>query len=275
MKKAVIVLSAVLLGWGVGLFAQETETKALSGRVIRGISTVPPKPVVKVTGVNLDKRKMTLFAGGEAQKLTATVIPARADNQGIDWRSYSNGTVAKVADGIVSPVGLGTDTIFAVSKIDATRFAVCAVEVKIDSLAVYRAQYQSLNAQIRENNGKVILLENGQITYLQAHKKALLPDFVFYILGFFLFVLLVFLFLLNKNKNEKIAGLEDVNKQLDKRCALLVQEKNTLIGDNKTLSGEVDRLQNTNTELRGEIFEHNQKAKSLEETIEKLKKQLK
>ncbi len=146
MKKAVIVLSAVLLGWGVGLFAQETETKALSGRVIRGISTVPPKPVVKVTGVNLDKRKMTLFAGGEAQKLTATVIPARADNQGIDWRSYSNGTVAKVADGIVSPVGLGTDTIFAVSKIDATRFAVCAVEVKIDSLGKW-ANYLSASTQ--------------------------------------------------------------------------------------------------------------------------------
>ncbi|MDR1698935.1 MAG: Ig-like domain-containing protein [Prevotellaceae bacterium] len=278
MKKTAIVLSAILLSWSVGLFAQETETpQSFGGRVIRGISTVtaPPKPVIKVKEIRLDAQKITLFMGGEAQQLTATVSPERTDNKGINWRSSSNGAVAKVVDGLVSPVQIGTDTVFAVSQLDAKKVASCVVVVKIDSLAVYRAQYQALNTQLQENNGKVISIEDGKITYSRAHEKALLPDFAICILIFLILALLVFLFLLNRRKNKKIAHLEKVRERLEKQCATLEQKKNNLISEKNTLSAEVNRLQNTNTELRGEIADLRKEATTYEETIAKLQQQSK
>jgi len=267
--KAKVLLSAILLAWSVGLFAQEEiRPERPPGRVISGISTVvPPKPVVRVQSVSLDSRQITLTENGCTHKLTATVTPANADNRGINWRSHSNGAVAKVADGVVSPVAVGTDTIFAVSQFDATKIAFCLVEVKMDSLAVYRAQYQTLNAQLQANDGQVISLQDGKITYAQAHKKALFPNFLFYILAFLLLLLLLFLFLLNRNKNKQIADLEEVKKHLKMQCSMLEKEKSALITDKKNLSDEVDRLQNTNTELRGEIFSIQEQVKNFEEII--------
>lgn len=272
--RTTVILSAILLNC-IGLFAQETEALRPPGRVIKGISTVTvTKPVVKVKEVSLDNREITLFMDGTA-KLSATVSPAGPDNQGIDWRSSSNGAVVKVSDGVVSPVQLGTDTVFAVSRLDAKKFAACVVRVKIDSLAIYRSQCQALNAQLQENDGKVISMQNGKITYLTAHKKALVPDCVVYILVFLLLVLLVVLFLVNRKKNKRIAALEDIKKSLEAQRTLLVKEKNTLISEKETLSAEVNRLQHTNTDLRGEIFSLEQKIKACEETIAKSARQQK
>lgn len=82
---------------------------------------------VAVTGITLDQAIMTLTAGGATGTLVATVAPADATNQSVNWTS-SNEVVATVAGGVVTPLTAGTTTII-VATVDGGLTATCAVTV--------------------------------------------------------------------------------------------------------------------------------------------------
>jgi hypothetical protein len=92
--------------------------------MLSGCGTVTP---VAVTGVTLDQPTMTLTVGGATGTLVATVAPADATNQSVNWSSTAP-AVATVANGVVTPVTAGTTTII-VATVDGGLTATCAVTV--------------------------------------------------------------------------------------------------------------------------------------------------
>lgn len=82
-----------------------------------------------VSGVSLDSDSLELFVGSDGSKLQATVAPATASNQAVNWTS-SDENVAKVdGEGKVTPVAPGSVTITATTE-DGDFSATCAVTVK-------------------------------------------------------------------------------------------------------------------------------------------------
>lgn len=84
------------------------------------------KPIVKVTGVTLNKSTMSLVATAE-ETLTATVAPENATNKAVTW-STSNDKVAAVVNGKVTAVAPGKATI-TVTTVDGSHTATCEVTV--------------------------------------------------------------------------------------------------------------------------------------------------
>jgi aryl-phospho-beta-D-glucosidase BglC (GH1 family) len=82
---------------------------------------------VSVTGVSLNKNTLTLTVG-KREKLTATVMPANAENKAIIW-STSNNSVATVSAGTVIAQAEGTAIITVESRADSTKKAQCTVTV--------------------------------------------------------------------------------------------------------------------------------------------------
>ncbi len=90
------------------------------------VSTPPAKPV-SVTGVKLNKTSLTLTEKNTAT-LTATVVPADANNKKVTWSS-SDSSVAKVdANGKVTAVKSGK-AIITVTTEDGKKTATCTVTV--------------------------------------------------------------------------------------------------------------------------------------------------
>lgn len=81
-----------------------------------------------VTGVNINKTELSLYVG-DRETLTAQVVPADANVQGVTWSS-SSASIAKVnaATGEVTAVKAGTATITAKSK-EGNFTATCTVTV--------------------------------------------------------------------------------------------------------------------------------------------------
>lgn len=85
-------------------------------------------PAVGATGVSLNSDKLELKVGEVASKLIATVEPANATNQNLEWVS-SNEDVATVdQDGNVTPVSAGSATV-TVKTVDGGFTAACKVTV--------------------------------------------------------------------------------------------------------------------------------------------------
>lgn len=85
------------------------------------------KDPVIVTGLALDKINATVQVGATTPLVTF-LTPADATNQNVTWRS-ANQAVAKVTDGVVTGVAIGTTIITAVSQSDTTIEATCPVLV--------------------------------------------------------------------------------------------------------------------------------------------------
>jgi len=81
-------------------------------------------PGVAVEGIELDQATATVEAG-HTLKLVATITPANATNKNVIWTS-SNDEIAKVVDGVVTPVSNGTVTITATTE-DGDFEATCEV----------------------------------------------------------------------------------------------------------------------------------------------------
>jgi len=99
--------------------------------MLSGCGTVTP---VAVTGVTLDQPTMTLTAGGATGTLVATVAPADATNQSVNWSSTAP-AVATVANGVVTPLKGGITTII-VATVDGGLTATCTVTVNPAPVAV-------------------------------------------------------------------------------------------------------------------------------------------
>ena len=82
---------------------------------------------VAVTGVTLNKSSVTITRLG-TETLTATIAPANATNQNINWSSSNTG-VATVSNGTITGVSAGSATITATSAADSTKKATCTVTV--------------------------------------------------------------------------------------------------------------------------------------------------
>jgi len=87
--------------------------------------------------------------GGEAQTLTATVLPADADDKSIEWTS-SNDAVATVVDGVVTPQGVGNCVITAKCVADKNVTAECAVTVTASTVAVTGVSLDQATLEITE-----------------------------------------------------------------------------------------------------------------------------
>lgn len=88
---------------------------------------------ISVTGVTLDRNKMTLKAEGESLRLNAAVEPADADDKTVSW-STSNDAVATVDQtGLVTAVANGSATI-TVTTADGKYTDSCVVAVDIPAV---------------------------------------------------------------------------------------------------------------------------------------------
>ncbi|MBD3921360.1 Ig-like domain-containing protein [Paenibacillus sp. PR3] len=99
------VVNGVVTPVGNGT-ATITATTVDGGYTATSIVTV----TTPVTGVTVDKSTLDLYVGGADGALIATVNPADATDKSVTWNS-DNTSVATVANGIVTPVGIGTATI--------------------------------------------------------------------------------------------------------------------------------------------------------------------
>jgi len=134
MKKALFISLCVLLLAGTGCK-----------------KNVEPEPQkVAVTGVSLKPNTLSLKVG-EAETLSAVVIPANADNKTVSW-STSDPSVATVANGLVTAVKEGSATI-TVTTIDGGKTATCAVTVSADVVPVTGITIdQGATAEVEEGN---------------------------------------------------------------------------------------------------------------------------
>lgn len=114
MKKAIIILSAVLLSLAVSCTNAEPVVD----------------PTVKVSGITLDKTSCEVQVGAVIQ-LTATVSPTDATQTLVGWISTDESVAVVDNQGLVSAIAPGSATIKAVS-VDGAMVASCAVNVTFD-----------------------------------------------------------------------------------------------------------------------------------------------
>ncbi len=128
--------------------------------------TGSPAPVA-VTGVELSQTTIQLITGGETQSLSATVLPADADNKDIVWTSGDNSVVTVSDSGMVTPVSAGTATISA-TTVDGGFTAECEVTVTASDFSAgagtESSPYQITTAQqldkVRNHLDKHFVLKN-------------------------------------------------------------------------------------------------------------------
>lgn len=101
--------------------------RSADGNASAACSVTVVAPVVKVSGISLDRTSLRLKPGDDPVQLTATVRPEDATNPAITWSS-SKTAVATVKDGLVTPRGNGSATITA-TTVDGGLTAACSVIV--------------------------------------------------------------------------------------------------------------------------------------------------
>ena len=105
---------------------------------------------IKVTGVSLDKERLTLNVGG-TETIQPTVAPSTATNKGVAYAS-SNRDVATVdEDGTITAVSNGTANI-EVTTNDGNKKATCAVTVETEEEP---APEETDNVEANENDTDV------------------------------------------------------------------------------------------------------------------------
>ncbi len=138
---------------------------ANDGSAVVGECAVTVEDVLP-TGITM-ATELGFTLGDAAQTLTPTIAPATATNKTVTWTS-SDESVATVADGVVTPVGVGECTITATSVAAPTIKAECAVSVVASTVAV---EGVSLDATATVYVGKTSTLA-ATITPANATNKA-------------------------------------------------------------------------------------------------------
>ena len=105
---------------------------------------------VEITSVTLDQTTLTFTMGDVAQTLSATVEPENATVKTVSW-STSNPAVATVADGVVTPVGVGECTITATA---GAKSDVCNVTVNPKAVTGISLDKETLEISV---NGSGVL----------------------------------------------------------------------------------------------------------------------
>lgn len=131
-----------------------TVTTADGSKTATCAVTITDAPSIPVTGVTLNATSAALEVDGAPYHLIAKVAPLNATNTNVAWTS-SDPAVATVADGVVSPVAVGTAVITATTA-DGAKTATCNVTVSEASPIPVTALW--LNSQAVE-------LEEGGASY--------------------------------------------------------------------------------------------------------------
>lgn len=98
------------------------------------------KQKVSVSGVSLDRSSLSL-KDGETATLTATVVPADADDKTVTWGSDNAAVASVAADGTVTAVKEGTVNITVTTR-DGGKTAVCSVTVSCNHALTLNAAVQ-------------------------------------------------------------------------------------------------------------------------------------
>lgn len=265
MRKTVIILLTILLIWNVGLTQNNNNRTNNSDDKSPRNNTENLKkdnktnkvnnPSIKVVGVTVNKKTLTLSEGGQPEQLKVTINPLNATNKNVNWRTKSQGRIASVSGkGEVTPVKSGLDTIIVIST-DGNKMDSCIVTINavVDSLVLFKSQVSKIKA---DNE----VLEQ-RITDL-TKKQNKIPDYISYFLVALVVFLGLLLFLLNKKKNEIISDLMD-RKEFHKSNYYRIKEEIGYLHDNKNKnSSETERLKDENQKLRAEIYLYQQKQSS-------------
>ena len=116
---------------------------------IKIVSEADFKPTVKVQSVTLSQQSLTMYAG-ESATLTATVLPAEANDKSVAWASSNEKVVTVDANGAVKAVGYGKATITVTSVENSAAKATCEVQVYEHSIGV-QLSATSLEMYVGEN----------------------------------------------------------------------------------------------------------------------------
>ena len=119
------------------------------------------KVSVPTASVSVKPESATLYVGGEGVSLSATVLPADADNTEVVWESGDKGVATVDASGKVSPVGEGSTKVTARVKnteitascsISVIYKPVESVTVSPASMSLYVGEKGSLAATVKPDN---------------------------------------------------------------------------------------------------------------------------
>lgn len=256
-------------------YAQEIPPVTSDQPVKKSITSTTGTTSPKVSSVTLDRQEIILYIDGEAQELKPTVKPVNAGNIEIVWSNHSNGTISKVDNGIVSAVSVGKDTVYAKSQIDPQKFAICIIEVKVDSLAWFRSQYLGLSTEIQKNNGKIISLVQDtvkneiKIEFSEIEEDRLISNNVLYILMLLailvIIVLLGWLYITKKQAKDKSTKRKIQFDEFQVNLDNSYSDNAKLTEKIQQLSAEIEKLKDEKTNLRTEIYQSQQKQKSIDD----------
>lgn len=112
-------------------------------------------PVVKVTQIQLSQTWASINEGKELQ-LTATVLPADATNQSLNWSSSVEGVATVDQTGKITAIKEGTTVITATAKDDSGISASCTVQVTIPNVMVTGITLNKTTASVVK--GKTVAL---------------------------------------------------------------------------------------------------------------------
>ena len=121
---------AIPTGLGAGTYYYYCVVSAVEAPAVAStVATVNVETWVAVSGITLDESSLVLFLD-TSFILTASVQPADANNQAVEWTSSDDSVATVGSDGTVTAVGPGLATITAKSA-DGGFEASCAVTVSI------------------------------------------------------------------------------------------------------------------------------------------------
>jgi hypothetical protein len=119
---------------------------------------IPEPGEIAVTGITLDKDKLSLTVGDEPVTLTATVVPSDATNRTVTWVSDSPGVATVIDGGLVTAITAGT-AIITVTTEDGVFMAKCTVSVTGPITSPGTAIFDISFAQIADAAGDIIVHE--------------------------------------------------------------------------------------------------------------------
>jgi uncharacterized protein YjdB len=126
-KKYNRVMPVFTLACCLALAACNTSIEGNSSKDIPPIDGNPSPSKIVVTGVSLNKSVLSLHVG-DTETLIATITPADATNQGVEWASSYLSVATVSQDGTINAIKAGS-TVISVVSVDGGKKAACNVTV--------------------------------------------------------------------------------------------------------------------------------------------------
>lgn len=130
-----------------------------SGETVE-VKVISTKEEVKVTGVSLNKNKLTLNVG-DTSKLVATIKPSNATNKNVTWKSSNTAVVKVSGNGKIEALKVGTATITVTTK-DGNYKATCTItvtkkDVQVSTIAVTGITLNKVSLELLEGASETLV----------------------------------------------------------------------------------------------------------------------